>query len=154
MTVPGETSIFPESSFNSLLMIFNNVVFPCPFPPTIPIRSPLRTSSVWLSRTGRSSPSKVLVASTSSKTSMLALSIASNVRTSGFRFFGTRDLSALSSCCIRVIILCFAEIDLSYLLARFICWIAPVVDWIFFSRLPIRSLRACSLATFWTMNWL
>ena len=66
----------------------------------------------------------------------------------GLRFLGTRALSAFSSCCIRSIILCLAEMDLSYLLARFICAMAPMVDWIFFSMFAMASPSAASLAVF------
>ena len=85
---------------------------------------------------------------------MLALSVASRERMSGLRFLGTRSRRALSSCCMRSIILCLAEMDLSYLLARFICAMAPIVDWIFFSMLAMASPRDFSLAVFWTRNWL
>ena len=74
-------------------------------------------------------PFKGLGASSTERTSMLPLSVASSERTRGLRFLGTRALSAFNS------LLhalnrpgCLAEMDLSYLFARFICCTAPIVD--------------------------
>ena len=143
--------MLPSVSFSSPTIIFSSVVFPCPFPPTIPILSPLRISKFCFLRIGLYNPSNFLVASLNSTMSLLALSTAFNDKISALRFFGTLPLRALSSFCIRSIILCFAEIDLSYLLALFICCKAPIVFLIFFSVFSICSPRDFSkLALFST----